>query len=155
MKENEATNVNESTEIVPVITDDSGTLTLFGGSQKATFSSFVPESLDDKKKFFNAINNTDGKLSDLINMEIVIKDVYAEECEYVNEETGELTPGVRIILFTPDGKGYSTSSKGVFNCLSKIFAIFGHPSTWTEPLKARVKQISPAKDRKILLLELV
>lgn len=140
---------------VAEIVDDSGKMTLFGGSSQATFSSIVPKTQDEKVAFYNAINAPTAKLGDFINMEIEVANVYAEECEYVNKETGEIVPGVRIILFGPDMKAYSTSSKGVFNCLSKIFTIFGHPSSWEAPIKVRVKQVSPSADRKVLLLEMV
>lgn len=143
----------ESTAIVQ--TDDSGKYEVFGGSAHQTFSSFVPKTFDEQIDFYNMINAPAKKLGDFINMNISIKHVYAEECEYLDKETGELIPGVRIVLIDAQNVSYSTSSKGVFNCLTKIFKIFGHPAVWAAPINVMVKQITPSENRRVLLLEMV
>lgn len=139
---------------VAITTDDNKCFLMTGDSHKQ-YSSLVPQSMEEKKAFYNAINSPTDSLKNYINMELDIRHVYAETCTYVSKETGEATPGVRIVLIGADGKSYNTSSQGVFNCLSKIFAIFGEPATWSEPVRVRVKQLSKEANKNVLLLEMV
>lgn len=154
-KENENENVaNEPITTSPVVTDDSGTCFLTDSSRQLSYSSLNPQTFEEKKAFFNMINNPTCMLGDKINMTLEIVHIYAETCEYISKETGESILGVRIVLLDKDGVSYSTSSKGVFNALSKVFKIFGQPHQWTSPIPLRVKQLSVASDRKVLTLEI-
>lgn len=160
-KENK-TQTNETTELTTVestniteITDDSGACFMVADSGHKSYSSLTATTTAEKKLLFNIINSPKFKLQDQINLTIEVKDIYAETCEYVSKETGELIPGVRIILVDKDGNSYSTSSKGVFNSLTKIFQIFGLPHQWEAPIPIRVKQLAVSNDRKVLTLEAV
>lgn len=135
------------------ITADNGNSLLVADSRRQTFSSWVPANMEDRKAYYNAINMPGKKLAESINMVLAIRHIYAETCEYRDRQTGEAVPGVRIVLIDSEGKSYNTSSIGVYNCLSKIFQIFGTPDVWTEPLSVRVKQIAPEPEKKVLLLE--
>lgn len=160
-EKNPTTIVNETAMVavqptnLTAISDDSGQCFMLADSRHVSYSSMVATTIEDKKKFFNIINNPGYKLQDKINLTIELAHVYAETCEYVSRETGELVPGVRIILVDKDGNGYSTSSKGVFNALTKIFQVFGLPPQWESPIPVRVKQIVRSADRKVLTLETV
>lgn len=153
MKKNEI--METATQAPAVIQNDNESCFLLTDSSHQQYSSWVPMTKEEKVAFYNAINSPSESLKDFINMELEIKHVYAETCTYISKETGEPMPGVRIVLLSPDGKSYNTSSQGVFNCLSKIFAIFGQPATWTEPVKVRVKQLSKEANKNVLLLEMV
>lgn len=148
---NEIATMPESTS--HAITDDNSNSLLVADSRRQTFSSWVPTTMEDRKAYYNAINMPGQKLSEAINMVVKVRHIYAETCEYKDRSTGEVIPGVRIVLIDDEGKSYNTSSIGVYNCLSKIFQIFGTPDVWTEPLAVRVKQIAPEPDKKVLLLE--
>lgn len=135
------------------ITSDNENSLLVGDSRKQTFSSWSPASIEERKAYYNAINMPGKKLSECVNLSLKIRHVYAETCDYKDRETGELTPGVRIVLLDEKGESYNTSSVGIYNCLSKIFQIFGTPEQWAEPLPVKVKQIAPEPNKKVLLLE--
>lgn len=99
----------------------------------------------DKKIFFNAVQNPSSKVSDYINREITIKDVYMEQAEYDGDEG--VTKGVKTVIITPDGEGILANSMGVARALYGIFDIFGMPSEWDEPMTVVVKQVETPKGR--------
>lgn len=145
--------MNETTSIS--LTNDTGDMLLVSGSSTTAFCSLNPKSHQDKVNFYNAISSPDNRLGEMINMEIMLRHVYAEECTYTNKQTGEAQAGVRIVLIDKDGVSYNTSSIGVYNSLSRIFQIFGTPQTWKDAMKVRVKQITPSDDKRVLTLELI
>lgn len=98
-------------------------------------------STEDKKAFYNATQNPTAKVSDFINQTITIRDVYMEKAQYVDEETGLVTDGVKTIIITPEGEGILANSMGVARSLYSLFDIFGMPSEWDEPITVKVKQI--------------
>lgn len=99
----------------------------------------------DKKIFFNAVQNPSSKVSNYINKEITIKDVYMEQAEYEGDEG--ITKGVKTVIITPDGEGILANSMGVARALYGIFDIFGMPSEWDEPMTVMVKQVETPKGR--------
>lgn len=110
-------------------------------------------SIADKKKVFNAMNNPSNKLSDFINKKIKVENIYIETAEYLNDETGEIEIAPRIVLISPDGDSYFTSSKGVLNSLKNVYAAFGS-APWKGGLEFEVKQRAVGKG-KALTLEMV
>lgn len=100
---------------------------------------------EQKKIFFNAVQNPTSKVSDYINKQITIKDVYMEQAEYEGDEG--LTKGVKTVIITPDGEGILANSMGVARALYGIFDIFGMPSEWDEPMTVMVKQVETPKGR--------
>lgn len=137
------------------IMNDEGTCFMMEGSAHNTYCSLAVKTQEEKKALFNHINSPDKKLGDFVNMEINLKNVYAETCTYINKETGEATPGVRMVLIDADNVAYASSSSGIYNALTKIFQLFGLPSSWKTPLKVRVKQISAGDNKRVYTLELV
>ena len=126
--ENQNLNVNES----------KGELTLFSEIKQNIYCSKVAESEKEKKELFNALESCDALLNDCVGQEIEIKDMYVEEKQVVDEETGELKTKFRTILFDKSGQTYATGSYGIFNVLKKIVGIYGLPTTWEKPLKVKV-----------------
>lgn len=133
----------ENTELVKV--DDSIEIASrdydvreLASSDAGAFCSIKAVDRASKIKAYNASNHPTHKLNDFINKTIVVKDVYAETLELVNEETGELGQAPRIVLIAEDGESYECVSVGVFSALKKLIAIFGEP-TWEEPIKLIVK----------------
>ncbi len=97
-----------------------------------------------KVKIYNAINNTEKSLNDMIGKRLDIIDVVAYPVELVDDETGEIVKTVRTVLIDKKGTGYSAVSAGVTNSLNKIFGIIGTPENgaWhDEPVAMEVKQI--------------
>ena len=128
--ENQNLNVNEN----------KGELTLFSGIKQNVYCSKVAETETEKKELFNALESCDALLNDCVGQEIEIQDIYVEEKQVVDEETGELKTKYRTILFDKSGQTYATGSYGIFNILKKIVGIYGLPSTWEKPLKVKVSK---------------
>ena len=129
-----------------------GELTLFSGVKQNVYCSKVAETEKEKKELFNALESCDALLNDCVGQEIEIKDIYVEEKQVVDEETGELKTKFRTILFDKSGQTYATGSYGIFNVLKKIVSIYGLPNTWEQPLKVKVAKRPIGNGKKSLTL---
>ena len=143
--ENQNLNVNEN----------KGELTLFSGIKQNVYCSKVAETETEKKELFNALETCDALLNDCVGQEINIKDIYCEEKQVVDNETGELKTKFRTIIFDESGQTYATGSYGIFNVLKKIVSIYGLPTTWEKPLKVKVAKRPIGNGKQSLTLTLV
>lgn len=100
---------------------------------------------EEKKLFYNAVQNPTAKVSDFINKTLTIADVYMEQAEY-NDDQGTTT-GIKTVIITPEGQGILANSIGIAKALYGIFDIFGMPSEWDEPMTVEVKQVETPKGR--------
>lgn len=103
------------------------------------FCSLTANTREEKAMLFKAMNNPDKRISDCINMEIRVKDLY---CEIVNlkQDNGEVIPVPRTVFIDDTGVGYQAVSLGIYNAVKKAIAVYGIP-TWEEPLPIVIKQI--------------
>lgn len=129
-------------------------LTLFNGNVGAIYCSKVANTDEEKKDLFNALESCDALLNDCVGQEINLKDVYCEEKEVLDEETGETRKKYRTILFDVSGQTYATGSYGIFNIMKKIFAIYGMP-TWENGIKVKVTKRPIGNGKTSLTLTLV
>lgn len=129
-------------------------LTLLNGKLGNIYSSKVVETPEEKKELFNALETCDALLNDCVGQEITIKDIYCEEKQVLDEETGEIKNKYRTILFDINGQTYATGSYGIFNILKKIIAIYGQP-TWEDGIKVKVAKKSIGNGKSSLTLVLV
>lgn len=129
-------------------------LTLFTGVKAQTFCSKVAEKEEEKKELFNALETCDALLNDCVGQEITIKDIFCEEKEVIDEETGELKKKYRTILFDINGQTYATGSYGIFNVIKKLISIYGLP-TWEEGIKVKVAKRPIGNGKSSLTLTLV
>ncbi len=129
-------------------------LSLFAGMQSKVYCSMVATTDEEKKKLFNTLESCDVLLNDCVGNEIAIKDIYIEERNVIDEETGELRTKYRTILFDENGQTYATGAYGIYNVLKKIVQIYGTPDLWQEPLKVKVakKPIGNGKQSLTLIL---
>lgn len=110
------------------------------------------ETKDDKKAFFNAIQNPDEQLRDHINERIDLVNIYiAPVMLESSEEPGVKVQCPRVVLFDADGTTYTCVSVGVYNALKGIVQTFGDPGEWDEPLPVQVKQISKGTNQLLTL----
>lgn len=130
-------------------------LTLFSGIKQNVYCSKIAESEKEKKELFNALESCDVLLNDIVGTTIEIKDIYVEEKEIVDSESGEVKPKYRTILFDVDGKTYATGSYGIYNILKKIVGIYGLPDTWEKPLKVKVAKRPIGNGKSSLTLTLI
>ena len=96
-------------------------------------------SNEAKARLFNAVSNPDKKLTECANTKIALKDVYiepqvVERTDDNGNPTGEVEEVNRMILIDDKGVSYTCCSKGVFNSLRRIIALYGMPNTWEKPL---------------------
>ena len=122
-------------------------LTLFSGINKNIYCSKVAKTEKEKKELFNALESCDALLNDCVGQEIEIEDIYVEETQSQDEETGEIKPKFITIIFDKSGQTYATGSYGIYNVMKKIVGIYGLPDSWEKPLKVKVAK-RPTKDNK-------
>ena len=143
--ENQNLNVNEN----------KGELTLFSGIKQNIYCSKIAESEKEKKELFNALESCDALLNDCVGQEIEIKDMYVEEKQVMDDETGEIKTKYRTILFDENGQTYATGSYGIYNILKKIVQIYGLPESWGKPLKVKVAKRPIGNGKQSLTLTLM
>ena len=105
-------------------------------------------------KIYNAINSKGDSLDDHKGEVLEIVDIAAHPVELVDENTGELVQGLRVVMVDKDGKNYDAVSRGIVSSLEKIFAIVGKPS-YDPPLRLVVVEQKTRKGFKTNTLELV
>ena len=105
-----------------------------------------------KAKVYNAMNNPEHKVGDMINKTINVKDVLVEIIELANEETGEIEEAPRVVLIDDKGQAYQAVSQGIFSAVKNAIQVFGAP-TWEEPLPCLIKQV-PVKSGSMLTFDI-
>lgn len=143
--ENQNVNVNE----------EKRELTLFSGIKQNVYCSKVAETEKEKKELFNALESCDALLNDCVGQEIKIKDIYVEEKQVMDDETGEIKTKYRTILFDENGQTYATGSYGIYNILKKIVQIYGLPESWEKPLVVKVAKRPIGNGKQSLTLTLM
>lgn len=130
-------------------------LTLFSGINQNIYCSKSAKTEKEKKELFNALESCDALLNDCVGQEIEIQDIYVEEKQVVDEETGELKNKFRTIIFDKSGQTYATGSYGIYNVMKKIVGIYGFPDTWEKPLKVKVAKRPIGNNKSSLTLVLL
>lgn len=143
--ENQNVNVNE----------EKRELTLFSGIKQNVYCSKVAETEKEKKELFNALESCDALLNDCVGQEIKIKDIYVEEKQVMDDESGEIKTKYRTILFDENGQTYATGSYGIYNILKKIVQIYGLPDSWEKPLVVKVAKRPIGNGKQSLTLTLM
>lgn len=118
-----------------------------------SFCSFAPATPEGQAILYRAMNNPKGRVSDMINKQITVKDVYCEVVTVTNEKTGETSTQPRTVLIDINGDGYQCVSTGIFSAVKKLARVYGMP-TWEEGITVEVKQIT-RKERQLLTLDVV
>ena len=136
MSENKLANVNNEIEIAGI------------------YFSMNAEDPESKKVLYRAMQAADKQVGDCINETIELKDVYIAKTDIVDKETGEVGRVHYVVLISADGTSYGCVSKGIYNSLQHLMAVFGEP-TWEEPLKVTIKQRTINNGHKMTYLDLV
>jgi len=101
-------------------------LALFKSTGKSV-STIKGETIEEKKKLYNAIQNCDVRINDIVGQTITVKDVYIREYEKKDlDENGNHRTGHTTILFDTDGKSYVTASNYFFNAIAQILSAVGN-----------------------------
>ena len=121
----------------------------------STGMSYTDMNLSDMvtaKDFYNAVSQPDVALKECVNIPIAMTHVSIEVCEVRSEQNGDVI-APRIVIMDKDGKSYQAVSVGVYQSLKRIFALFGTPDTWSEPLTV-VPMLTSTKKGQVLSLRL-
>lgn len=142
-------------ELMEMTSGEVGTLETAFMSTGMTFCSFNAKTPDGKFALYTAMNNPTFSVEEKLNCTIYLKDVYAEAVHFVDEKSGEVTDGVRIVLIDNEGNSYGCCSKGIFSAIKKLIQVFGAP-TWEEPIPVQPYQASTRNgNNKIYSLRIV
>lgn len=125
---------------------------LFGEGGKF-YCSFKPDTEEQKRKLYKAMNAPDKKLSDCMGQVIKVCDVFAQKVELMDGNTGEMKEGTRVVLIDDKGISYHAVSSGVYNSLQKLMLIYGEP-TWKDGVSVKLKQVSRDGGRRMFCLDL-
>lgn len=117
----------------------------------SVIASFIPETQDEKKTLYNALNSSDEALGDHINETIMLTDVVLAHNEIVNEENGEISNVVRCILLDDKDITYGCVASGVYKSICNIHAIFG-TLHFTEPLPVTIRQVKVKRGSTLTLV---
>ena len=123
-------------------------------NETQSMCSFTVETVEDKKKLFKVATAPDHNVAEYIGKSIKIKDVYAEVVHMTNQETGEITDGIRMVIIDDKGESYQCVSSGMWNAFTRMRAIFGNP-TYDPAIPIEIKQIDKGVNKKILSFDIV
>lgn len=114
------------------------------------YCSMPAETLDEKKALYNIVQNTTTRLFDMMNQTINMKHVYCKGVDNTGEN-GEVKNAIRTIIIDENGNSYHATSSGITSSLAEIFAIFGTPDMWENPIPVKVKSRTCAKGQTMIL----
>lgn len=123
-------------------------------NETQSMCSFTVETVEDKKKLFKVATAPDHNVAEYIGKSIKIKDVYAEVVHMTNQETGEITDGIRMVIIDDKGESYQCVSSGMWNAFTRMRAIFGNP-TYDPAIPIEIKQIDKGVNKKILSFDII
>lgn len=91
-------------------------------------------SQENRVKLFNAMNNAEASLSDMVGQTIDVVGYFVNNREDIDEKTGEITEKRIVTVIDKDGKAYATNSGSFIDALKLAKNIF--KGDWNEkPLK--------------------
>jgi hypothetical protein len=131
----ETFNETKETKVMANETTDNS-LAIFQGTGK-TWTTLKAETIEDKKKIYNASKKCDVFLKDIKGQEIEINDAYITEYTKKDlDENGNPRIGHKTILFGTDGKTYVTCSNYFFNSFAQILSAYN--GQITEAIKIKI-----------------
>lgn len=94
----------------------------------------------ESKALYNAINNPMHNLADCIGEVIEIANAHITAEKRVNDEDEEFTK-YRTTIIAKDGTTYYTTYTRLAKSLMTLFATFGTPDTWDEPIRVVAREM--------------
>lgn len=135
---------NNSTALVAFNTEN---------TELGTVQHFIDTSTREGKiKLYSALQNA-KKLDEHLNEPLNMTNAVAQAVQVTDDQTGEISNTVRVIIVTADGKAYSATSPTLAAGLNTMFGIFGTPNTWTEPLCIKVVERRSRRGFKFFSIE--
>lgn len=107
---------------------------------------------EGKIKLYSALQNAE-KLDEHLNEPLSMVNAIAQAVQVTDDQTGEISNTVRVIIVTADNKAYSATSPTLAAGLNTMFGIFGTPDKWTEPLNIKVVERRSRRGFKFFSIE--
>lgn len=127
----------------------------FEGANQEVFTSLIDDgSVETKAVIFNAMNDTDYALRDVIGQTIYITNFVAHKIQLTDEKTGEVSEAIRCVFIDKDNKTYGTVSQGINSAMIKLFATVGLPNVWEQPMPIKVLEKTGRKGHRFLTISL-
>lgn len=108
----------------------------------ATWTSFVPETVEEKTAFFNALSAKSTNISEMIGKVINLKNVVFQGRSFTDEDTGEFEKAMRVIFIADDGEVYHSYSAGILNSVKTFLSVYDTPDTWEQPIPVTVERVT-------------
>lgn len=135
---------NNSTALVAFSTEN---------TELGTVQHFIDTSTREGKiKLYSALQNAE-KLDEHLNESLAMVNAVAQAVQVTDDQTGEVSNTVRVIIVTADNKAYAATSPTLAAGLNTMFGIFGTPNTWTEPLTIKVVERRSRRGFKFFTVE--
>lgn len=135
---------NNSTALVAFNTEN---------TELGTIQHFIDTSTREGKiKLYSALQNAE-KLDEHLNESLAMVNAVAQAVQVTDDQTGEVSNTVRVIIVTADNKAYAATSPTLAAGLNTMFGIFGTPNTWTEPLTIKVVERRSRRGFKFFTVE--
>lgn len=156
MQENQtAENAPEQPTHTPVVLEDTAQYAITAGNSAPVYCTVDDSTMDGKRKLYHYKNRPDHNISDFINKEIRIKDIYIDVNARVQKDgdnAGVVENKPRTILIDDNGESYIAGvSIGIYQAVKEIIRTFGDPKTWVEPLPVVVVQVKTPKGNMLSL----
>ena len=135
--------------------DDGSNYIINLGERNVSYCTMIPQNEEEQDLLFTAMNNPEKRISDCINMEIEVKDIFVEVVFCTDQYDPSIKhPCPRTVLIDTDGVGYQAVSLGIYSAVKKMLDTYGVKLPngtvgLAKPKKFRVIQIT--KDKKSLL----
>lgn len=135
---------NNNTELVAFNTES---------TELGTVQHFIDTSTREGKiKLYSALQNA-KKLDEHLNEPLHMTNAVAQAVQVTDDQTGEISNTVRVIIVTDEGNAYAATSPTLAAGLNTMFGIFGTPNTWTEPLCIKVVERRSRRGFKFFSIE--
>ena len=115
-----------------------GIIDAFKNPDATIFSTINVESFADRITVVKALTNA-KKLADNLGKTFNLTGWTAQSVDVV-QDSGELSPSVRVVLMADDGTAYDCVSTGIAQALSNFQAVLGEPSSWPEPVMVKAME---------------
>ena len=104
-------------------------LVKLANAENPIITSINAETFEDKKRFYNAVNNPVGDVTEIINQPVTITDFY------MRHETKPTDAYFVYVCPTPtfiphDGRSHKTTFRSLANSLVNLLRVFGTPDIW-------------------------
>lgn len=114
---------------------------------------FDTSTMDGKMALYNAMQ-TANKVDEHLNEPLHVTNVLAQAIEVTNQETGEINSSTRVVIHAQEGN-FAAASPALAHAFGNLFAIFGTPDMWNQPLVLKVVEKKGRRGYKFFDLELV